>query len=89
MKRVILLALLSLSGCASTPDKAEVKSWAVATAKSPDPAPPSCGVYPPPPVMSGSKDGAAAAREYQKLMAAYLALLKEHDKCGAWARGQR
>lgn len=88
MKKLSFALLLLLTGCETKPKVIPV--WANATVKPTDAAPVECNLQPNPPVAkSGSHDGTSAAREHNRLMAHNLAVLKAHDVCGTWARGQR
>ncbi len=86
----VMLALFPLTGCASKgPDEATTKAWAVSIAKNPDKAPKECERAPNPPIPSNGSKGGSSASEYRKLQDYSFDVLKRHDVCGGWARGQR
>ena len=87
---VALLALFPLCGCETRgPDAVTTKAWAVSIAKNPDKVPSECDRAQNPPIpLNGSKGGSSVG-EYRKLQDYSFDILKKHDVCGGWARGQR
>lgn len=86
----LILLVIALAGCAEKPAKYDAAGWAAATIKPTDKAPKACDRAKAPPVPAKGPQSDVDAPRYESALLDWgSGLMKEHDVCGAWARGQR
>ena len=89
MKCAIVGLSLLLTACANTTDQ-KVQTWAASVTKPVDRPPSACDRQPSPPVIPAKPmTDDQAARAYREAVQYGVEVLKAHDVCSEWARGQR